>query len=115
MTDAIRPEPAAAHAGSAAHAEPTRLREAACQFESLLIAQMLKTMRESGSGWLGTSDEDDQAGATATEVAEEQFAQAMARQGGLGLARLVVSGVAAEVTRTKASPAPAHIPAGPAV
>lgn len=114
MPDAIRITPAAAHPAGVPRDETARLRDAACQFESLLIAQMLKTMRESGSGWLGTSETDDQAGATATELAEEQFAQAMARQGGLGLARLVVAGVASDVTRTKASPAPARIPAAPA-
>ena len=67
------------------------MRDAACQFESLLIGQLMKSMRESSSGWL--SDGDDQAGETATDFAEEQFAKPIARQGGLGLARMVVSGL----------------------
>ena len=71
--------------------DPARVRDAACQFESLLIGQLMKSMRESSSGWL--SDGDDQAGATATDMAEEQFAKSLARQGGLGLARMVVSGL----------------------
>jgi Rod binding domain-containing protein len=97
--------------------DSARLGEAACQFEALLIGQMLKSTREGDAGWLGTGEEDDQAGTTATELAEEQFAQAMARQGGLGLARLVVSGIEAQVNRTSratAVPAPAHTPAGSA-
>jgi Rod binding domain-containing protein len=67
------------------------VREAAIQFESLLIAQLLKSVRESSPGWLG--DGEDQAGATATDLAEEHFAQTLARQGGLGLARIVISGL----------------------
>ncbi|HVP46993.1 MAG TPA: hypothetical protein VMT32_10440 [Bryobacteraceae bacterium] len=72
--------------------DPQRVADAAKQFESLLIAQLLKSMRESGEGgWLGTGE--DQAGAHAMELAEEQMAQALAQQGGLGLARLVVAGL----------------------
>ena len=71
--------------------DPAKMRDAACQFESLLMGQLMKSMRESNSGWLG--DEEDQATSTATEMAEEQFAKALARQGGLGLANMVVSGL----------------------
>jgi len=72
--------------------DPARVQDAACQFESLLMGQLMKSMHDSDQGWLGDADED-QSGATATELAEEQFAQALARQGGLGLARMVVSGL----------------------
>jgi len=80
-------------AGEAPRHDPARVREAASQFESLLIGQLMKSARESSTGWL--SDGEDQAGATATEMAEEQFAQTLARQGGLGLARMVISGLEA--------------------
>ena len=74
---------------------PSRIAGAAQQFEALLIAQMLKSMHESGDGgWTGTDDDD--AGAPALELADEQLAQSMARHGGLGLARLVVSGLNAQ-------------------
>ena len=88
---------AAAPAGSGAAVrkpgdDPQRIGDAARQFESLLIAQLLKSMRASGTGgWLGTGE--DEAGAQAVEVAEEQMAQALAQQGGLGLAHLVVAGL----------------------
>ena len=49
-------------------------------------------MREEGSGWLGTSDDD--AGATAFSLGEEQLAKAMAAGGGLGLAKVIASGLA---------------------
>ncbi|MGA2325674.1 MAG: hypothetical protein ABSH05_05245 [Bryobacteraceae bacterium] len=68
------------------------IKDAATQFESLLIGQLLKSMRESGAGgWLGTGD--DEAGATMMEVAETHLARALAAQGGLGLAKMVVEGL----------------------
>ena len=88
--------PAIPHSPGAAPTDNmARVRDAACQFESLLIAQLMKSVHESDKGWLGDS-EDDQAGSTATQMAEEQFAQALARQGGLGLAHMVVSGLQAQ-------------------
>jgi flagellar protein FlgJ len=64
------------------------LEEAAGQFEALLLAQMLRHMREtSAEGWMGTGD--DQAGQQMMGVAEEQLAQALASSGGLGLARII--------------------------
>jgi len=88
MLDRIGTTPAVA----ASHNDPVKVRDAACQFESLLIGQMMKSMRESSTGWLSDGDED-QAGSTATDMAEEQFANALAHQGGLGLARMVVAGL----------------------
>jgi Rod binding domain-containing protein len=66
---------------------------AAGQFESLLIAQMLKSMREEGSGWLGTGS--DKTADTAVGFAEEQLATALSSAGGLGLAKIVQSGLKA--------------------
>jgi Rod binding domain-containing protein len=75
-----------------AKTSPAQLLDAARQFESLMIAEMLKSMREaSGSGWLGTGD--DAAGESAMGLAQEQFAQALAQNGGLGLSKLVVEGL----------------------
>jgi Rod binding domain-containing protein len=73
---------------------PGKIENAAKQFESLLISQILKSAHESGSGsWLSTGD--DQSGEAAMELAEEQFAQALASRGGLGLSRLIVQGLKA--------------------
>ena len=70
--------------------DPSRVEEAAKQFESLLIAYILRSMREAGTGgWLGGGE--DQTAASAMALAEEQFAQALAAQGGLGLAGLIAS------------------------
>lgn len=71
---------------SAAGDRPARLRQAAGEFEALLLAQLLKTMREE-RGWMGTGE--DQAGTSLLEIAEEHLAQVLASQGGLGLAGLL--------------------------
>lgn len=66
--------------------------EAAKQFEALLINEMLKSARAGGSGdWMGTSE--DQSGSALSEMAEQQFAQLLASNGGVGLAKLVVNGL----------------------
>jgi flagellar protein FlgJ len=71
--------------------DPVKVRESAKQFEALLIGQMLKSMRDSEGGWLGT--ENDDASSSAMEYAQENFAQSLANSGGLGLAKLIVSGL----------------------
>ena len=67
---------------------------AARDFEALLIGQMLRSMREAGSGWLGTGD--DEAGATAMAFGEDQLAKAVSQGGGLGLSKIIAAGLAAK-------------------
>ncbi len=67
--------------------DPAKVKDAAEQFEALLLSQMLRTAREAGTSGLG---EGGSAGATAIEMAEGQMAQLMAKSGGLGLARMIV-------------------------
>jgi Rod binding domain-containing protein len=64
---------------------------AAGQFESLLIAQMLKSVRESESGWLGTGA--DSSSDSVMGMAEEHLASAITAAGGFGLGKLVKSGL----------------------
>jgi flagellar protein FlgJ len=71
--------------------EPGKIKEAARQFEALLIGQMLKSMRDSEGGWLGTGD--DEASSSAMEYAQEMFAQSLSANGGLGMASLVMKGL----------------------
>src|SRR5215472_11845463 len=71
--------------------DPAKVKDAARQFEALLISQMLKSMRDSEGGWMGT-DEDD-ASSSAMEYAQEMFAQSLSAGGGLGLANLVAKGL----------------------
>jgi len=73
--------------------KPSKLHEAAQQFEALLIGEMMKSVHESSSsGWLG-SDDDEGGGNQAMELAESQFANALAAHGGLRLAREVEQSV----------------------
>jgi Rod binding domain-containing protein len=82
----------------------SKTQEAAQQFEALLIGQLLKSAREAGgSGWLGAGD-DDQAGEIGMEVAEQQFARMLAASGGLGLAKLVETGLNRDAVRKEVAP-----------
>ena len=73
--------------------DPAKMREAASEFEALLLAQMLKSVREAASeGWMGAGG--DEAGGMMLDVAQEHLAQVLAAQGGLGLADLVTQGLA---------------------
>ncbi len=96
--------------------DPKRIADAARQFESLLIGELLKASHgSSGNGWMGTGD--DQAGAQALDLAEEQLAQTLAQQGGLGLAKLVVAGLRQKADAAKSASGthrePAGVPARP--
>jgi Rod binding domain-containing protein len=69
---------------------PARIRDAAQQFEALLIAQLLRSMRPDGGGFGDASARND----ALFEVAEQEFAKVLASRGGLGLARLIAEGLA---------------------
>jgi Rod binding domain-containing protein len=81
---------------------PLRRAGAAKDFEALLLSQMLRSVREEGSGWLGTGD--DQSSDAAFGMGEEQLARALSASGGLGLSKLIDSGLKSESARTAAQP-----------
>ncbi len=64
---------------------------AAKQFEALLIGQILKSADESNSDGLG--DEKDTMGDSMRDMANQQMAQLMANNGGLGLTKMIVKGL----------------------
>jgi Rod binding domain-containing protein len=66
--------------------------KAAKDFEALLIGQMLQSVREEGSNWMG-SGEDDKASDTAFGLGEQELALALADGGGLGLSKVISSGL----------------------
>ena len=68
--------------------DPAKLKDAAQQFEALLLGQILRNVREAAG-----SENGDEAATCATEFAEQQFALVLARQGGLGLAALIARGL----------------------
>lgn len=71
--------------------DPAKVKDAAKQFEALLIGQMMKSMSDSEGGWLGTDADDSSS--SAMQYGQEVFAQSMAQSGGLGLANLVSKGL----------------------
>ena len=74
---------------------PAKIKDAAEQFEGLLIAQLLKTSREAGSsGWMGTGD--DQAGQIGMEMAEQSLARSMKFPWGSWAQRRHCEGIAEE-------------------
>ena len=66
--------------------EPSKIADAARQFEALILGQILKSMHPEG----GELDQD-QSNSTMMQLGMEQFAQALAAHGGLGLARMLTS------------------------
>jgi Rod binding domain-containing protein len=75
---------------AAAPDSPAKVRDAAQQFEALLLGQFLRAARQ-GGGWFGGGDASSDC---ALEYAEQQFASVMAANGGLGLASLIAQGLA---------------------
>ena len=87
---------------------PQKVRDAAQQFESLLIGQILHSARSGGSGWLGS---EDSSADCATDFAEQQFATMMSQAGGLGLGDLISRGlVASSSSPAKALAKPSPLP-----
>jgi len=90
----------------AACSDSSKVAKAAKDFEALMVGQVLKIARESSDGgWLGTGNED-QAGGLAMDIAEQQFAQALAAGGGLGISKLVTDGLARGRSKTASSDCP---------
>jgi flagellar protein FlgJ len=70
---------------------PTKIVDAAKQFEALLIGQMLRSVREAAA-----DGDEDNSSATMYDVADQQFSQLLANNGGLGLSRMIASGLQEE-------------------
>jgi Rod binding domain-containing protein len=70
---------------------PARIGKAATDFEALLIAQMLRSNH--------TDEDDSQENSTMMDMAEQQFAQTLATNGGFGIAKMVVAGLTKHADR----------------
>ena len=84
---------------SASKDSPAKIRQAATDFEALLLAQMMKSARETSGGLTADGAADDEENSTMIELGEQQFAQALASSGGLGIAKMVVTGLAKNANR----------------
>ena len=86
---------------------PSKAKEAAADFEALLIAQMLRSARSSSSmtsldGEASASDD------AITDLAEQQLSSTLSSAGGLGLATIVSQGLADRADELKTSENPAR-------
>ena len=94
-----------ANVSSVQRDSPEKIREAASQFESLLIGQVLKSMHEDGEeGWLGTGE--DQTAASPMSLADEYLAQSISKHGGLGLAKMIARQLDPANNSSPATPPP---------
>lgn len=74
---------------------PEKITDAVQQFETLLIEQLLRSMRANGSeGWMGTGE--DSSSETLMEYAEQEFARVIAANGGFGLAKIIGDGLSSD-------------------
>ena len=72
---------------------PCTIAQAGQQFESLLIAELLRMTHDEGASWLGSGENG--ASSSAMSVAEESLAQSLATQGGFGIGDLVTKSLTA--------------------
>jgi flagellar protein FlgJ len=89
MPDGISLNTAALSLTPADDGSSAKLKDAAGKFESMLIAQMLKSARKTDAG--GWTGEQDASGSTMMDMAEQQLADSLGAQGGLGLAKMVMA------------------------
>jgi Rod binding domain-containing protein len=73
--------------------DPAKIRKSATDFEAMLLNQLMRTARGDAS------DVGDQANSSLKELGEQQFAQALASSGGLGIAKMVVGGLTKHADR----------------
>ena len=86
MVDSIRlPVPADSGPGDAHR--PKNAQEAASAFEAFFVGNLLKSAREASQG-LG---EQDQAGSTMMDMAQEYLANEITKGGGIGLVKMIAS------------------------
>jgi len=81
--------------------EKLRRTGAGKDFEALLIGQMMRSIREDGSGWMGTGE--DKASDAAFGMAENEFARALSGSGrsgsgGFGLAKVIEKGLTSQAS-----------------
>lgn len=86
-----------------------KLTEAAQQFEGMLLQEMLKPMREHGFAQQGSDDatsEETGGSDTLSSFGAETMATAIAKSGGLGIAKHIVAQVESEQGQRNQAPPP---------
>jgi peptidoglycan hydrolase FlgJ len=73
-----------------------RLVDAAQQFETMMMQEMMKSLQSSENKWDDDDDNSDKSMETMSSYGVEAVAKAISKNGGLGIARTVVRQVEAE-------------------
>lgn len=95
----ITAQPAPQSATAAETQKQAKLTDAAQQFEARLMQEMLKPMRAGQDSWGGEEKNDDPSADTISSFGTEAVAKAIAKGGGLGIAKQVVRQVTLEHQR----------------
>lgn len=94
----VSPSWAASSVESSSGKDSARINQCAKEFEGLLLAQMLLSARAAGGGLTG-DDDDSEGNSTLLELGEQQFAQALANSGALGIGKMVIAGLTKNADR----------------
>ena len=100
--------PSLSAANQPAASQTAKLRDAAQQFEALFVSQLMRSAREASQ-----AESSDQTSEVMMEVAEEQIALALSRQGGLGLAQSVLNQIQATPSTSQNTKTPEGAVNGP--
>jgi len=73
-----------------------KLADAAEQFEAMMMQELLKPLKAGQDGWGGDAQNDDAGADTMSSLGTEAVAKAIAKGGGLGIARQVIRQVTQE-------------------
>jgi Rod binding domain-containing protein len=95
----ISPDIAVAAPPAEDAARDSKLANAAEQFESMLLQEMLKPMRSGQDSWGGDDKSSDSSMDTISSFGTEAMATAISKGGGLGIARQVIRQVTLEHQR----------------
>jgi Rod binding domain-containing protein len=95
MRPLVAPRSSLAHSwnSSLPKQNQAKLTQCAKEFEGMLLEQMLRSARESGGSSLTGEDDEDDANSTVLDMGEQQFAQALAASGALGIGKMVIAGL----------------------
>lgn len=85
---------------SADQQKQAKLADAAEQFEAMMMQELLKPLQAGQDGWGGDAQNDDAGADTMSSLGTEAVAKAIAKSGGLGIAKQVIRQVTRESQRT---------------
>lgn len=96
-------QPTASQSATGAEAQRhAKLADAAQQFEAMMMQELLKPFATGRDGWGEEEQSTDAAADTMSSFGTEAVAKAIAKGGGLGIARQVIQQVTEEGRRTAA-------------